>query len=129
MTADRGKSRNRRELVALLFALCFAAGTALAAPAADVTDQFYDPEAVQTIHLEIKAEDLDRLHRALPQRICVPRVFSWKGHKLENVGVRYKGNSSSNPDASRGLRQCGADRQIVSPPALQIGHGDFVQGG
>lgn len=100
MTADRGESRNRRELVALLFALCFAAGTALAAPAADATDQFYDPEAVQTIHLEIKAEDLDRLHRALPQRIYVPCVFSWKGQKLENVGVRYKGNSSSNPDAS-----------------------------
>lgn len=86
MTADRGKSRNRRELVALLFALCFAAGTALAAPAADATDQFYDPEAVQTIHLEIKAEDLDRLHRALPQRIYV----AFTGIQPMVVGLIYR---------------------------------------
>ena len=34
--------------------------------AQDAADRFYDPEAVQTIRLEIKPEDLNRLQRALP---------------------------------------------------------------
>ena len=53
---------------------------------------------MQTIHLEIKSEDMDRLQRALPRRISVPGTFRWNDQMLENVGVRYKGNSSSNPD-------------------------------
>jgi spore coat protein CotH len=73
--------------------------TASAAPAADPTDGFYDPATVQTIYLEIKAQDLERMHRALPQRICVPGTFRWKDQKFEEVGVRYKGNSSSAPDS------------------------------
>jgi hypothetical protein len=66
--------------------------------AADVTGQFYDPGSVQTIHLEIKSEDLERMQRALPKRITVPGSFRWNDQTLENVGVRYKGNSSSNPN-------------------------------
>ena len=34
---------------------------------------------------------------ALPQRIYVPAVFRWGNQTIENVGVRYKGNSSSIP--------------------------------
>jgi len=71
-----------------------------AEPTPDATVPFYDPESVQTIHLRIKAEDLNRLNRALPQRIYVPGSFSWNGRELENVGIRYKGDSSSNPDAT-----------------------------
>ena len=69
---------------ALLFALCLLPGSASAAPAPDATDRFYDPESVQTIHLEIKGEDLDRLRRALPRRISVPGTFRWNDQTLEN---------------------------------------------
>lgn len=75
------------------------------ASAGDPSERFYDREVVQTIRLEIKPDDLDRLHRALPQRIFVPATFSWKDLVLENVGVRYKGDSSSRPESphKRGL--------------------------
>ena len=69
------------------------------APPPDATDRFYDPAALQTIHLEIKPEDLDRLNRALPRRIYVPGTFRWRDQTLQYVGVRYKGNSSSIPAA------------------------------
>jgi len=87
----------RSVLVAL--ALRLAVEFASAAPTADPTDGFYDPETVQTIHLDIKAQDLERMHRALPQRICVPGTFRWKNQKLEEVGIRFKGNSSSAPES------------------------------
>ena len=69
------------------------------APTVDASDRFYNPESVQEIHLKVKPEDLDRLHRALPRRICVPGTFRWNDLTLQSVGVRYKGNSSSNPDS------------------------------
>jgi hypothetical protein len=69
------------------------------AEAPDATERFYDPASVQTIQLEIKSEDLDRLQRALPKRITVPGTFRWNDQTLENVGVRYKGNSSSDPNS------------------------------
>ncbi len=74
-------------------------GVAIAARGGEVTDRFYDAESVQVIHLEIKAEDLDRMQRSLPRRIDVPAMFRWNGQTLEAVGVRYKGNSSSHPDS------------------------------
>ena len=89
---------HRLRWLALLFALRLLPGSTAAAPAPDATDGFYDPESVQTIHLEIKSEDLDRLQRALPRRISVPGTFRWNDQTLQNVGVRYKGNSSSSPD-------------------------------
>jgi spore coat protein CotH len=64
------------------------------------TDQFYDADSVQTIHLDVKSEDLERLQRALPRRIYVPATFRWNEQTLENVGIRYKGNSSSSPEWS-----------------------------
>ena len=67
---------------------------------AATTDQFFDREVVQEVHLEVKLDDLDRLHRALPTRICVPGVFRWDNQVIQPVGVRYKGNSSSGPDAN-----------------------------
>ena len=65
----------------------------------EATSLFYDPEVVQTIRLEIQPEDLDRLQRALPERIYVPGTFRWNDVALYPVGVRYKGNSSSHPDS------------------------------
>lgn len=61
-----------------------------AAPAADFTAQFYVPEFMQKIRLEIKSEDLDRLNRVLPKRSVVPGTFRWKEETLPHVGVRWK---------------------------------------
>src|SRR5437870_5429034 len=65
----------------------------------DASDEYYDSRAVQTIHLEIRPEDLQRLNQALPNRITVRGAFRWKGQTFEPVGISYKGNSSSNPQA------------------------------
>jgi hypothetical protein len=67
--------------------------------ALDESDEFYDPRSVQTIYLEITPENLARLKGALPKRITVPGTFRWKDKTFENVGIRYKGNSSSHPNA------------------------------
>jgi hypothetical protein len=91
----------RGTLFAALFcSLFFLAPPHLVAFAVDAADAFYDPDSVQTIQLEIKAEDLERLRRALPERIYVPGNFRWNNQTVQNVGVRYKGNSSSSPDPS-----------------------------
>jgi spore coat protein H len=66
----------------------------------DPSDRFYDPASVPIIRLEIAAEDLDRLHRALPQRVNVPGTFRWGDHTLAPVGIRFRGNSSSAPQAA-----------------------------
>jgi spore coat protein CotH len=60
--------------------------------------EFFDPDVIQTIQLEIDAADLQRLNDALPERIYVPAKFRWRDKVLERVGLRYKGNSSSHPD-------------------------------
>ena len=60
-------------------------------------DAFYKQGAVQVVHLQVSEADLARLKAALPKRIYVPGTFRWGEQVLENVGVRYKGNSSSNP--------------------------------
>lgn len=59
--------------------------------------EFYRPETVQVIRLEISAEDLARMQAALPKRVYVPASFQWGEQTLPKVGVRYKGNSSSQP--------------------------------
>ena len=82
------------------FALSLSVGLASVGLGDNAADQFYDPNVVQTIRLEVKPEDLDRLHQALPQRINVPAAFRWNDQAFPLVGVRYKGNSSSMPGAS-----------------------------
>ena len=61
------------------------------------SDVFYKLEQVQEIHLTISGKNLDKMKNALPQRIYVPATFRWRNIRLDNVAVRYKGNSSSNP--------------------------------
>ena len=58
---------------------------------------FYQPEQIQVIHLQVRDNDLDRMKSALPQRIYVPATFRCGDQTIDNVGVRYKGNSSSSP--------------------------------
>ena len=80
---------------ALLLLLELTAGQA--APPNPATDTFYDSQQVQTIHLLIRNSDLQRMQAALPERIYVPASFRWGKQTIEDVGVRYKGNSSSQP--------------------------------
>ncbi len=79
-----------------------AIGAALAATSfaiADPLDDFYRPDHVQEVRLQIADADVQRMVQALPRRIYVPASFHWRDTELANVAVRFKGNSSSNRQA------------------------------
>ena len=59
---------------------------------------FFDPHQIQVIHLQVRDSDLEKMKSTLPRRIYVPATFRWENQTIENVGVRYKGNSSSHPN-------------------------------
>ncbi|MEE2757885.1 MAG: CotH kinase family protein [Myxococcota bacterium] len=61
-------------------------------------DEFYDREQIQHIEITIAPADRQRMFDALPERVYVPARFRWNDIEIDNVGVRFKGNSSSNPD-------------------------------
>ncbi|MFO0865027.1 MAG: CotH kinase family protein [Gemmataceae bacterium] len=82
----------------------YAAGSVVGqeVPVRDLPDEkvlvaFYQPDVVQSVHLQISDADLKRMLAALPERIDVPATFRWRDVTVENVAVRFKGNSSSNP--------------------------------
>ncbi len=89
-----------RSSVWQLFLTAWLLGTVNLAALADSRDStaFYRPDQVQEIHLEIEQGDLEKMKSALPRRIYVPATFRWNDQVIDNVGVRYKGNSSSNPN-------------------------------
>src|SRR3954447_6607681 len=58
---------------------------------------FYQPDEVQSVHLSVAEKDLKRMLEALPELIEVPASFRWRDITVENVSVRFKGHSSSNP--------------------------------
>ncbi len=60
-------------------------------------DDFYSPQTLQKIHLSIESADLQKMKEALPERIYVPAVMKWRSLEFQNVGIRYKGDSSSQP--------------------------------
>lgn len=64
---------------------------------ANAQAEFYRIDEVQTIQLQISPENMQRMLAALPERIYVPASFQWRDVKVDNVAVRLKGNSSSNP--------------------------------
>jgi|TARA_B100001971_G_scaffold76283_1_gene70309 hypothetical protein len=78
-------------------AVLFLAGIAACLAAEAGSDDFYRRDHVQTIHLTLSEANLNKMHDTLPERIYVPGTFRWRDVQLENVGVRYKGNSSSRP--------------------------------
>jgi spore coat protein CotH len=94
-------ARRAGSCVLLAAAVCLAMPRQLPAvsPAPDESDSrtFYQLAQTQTIHLQIRAEDLARMEAALPERVFVPATFQWNELTIDNVGVRYKGNSSSIP--------------------------------
>ena len=55
---------------------------------------FYHPDEVQSVHLHAKKEDLQRMKAALPERVYVRASFKWRDLSIENVAIRFKGNSS-----------------------------------
>ena len=59
---------------------------------------FYQPDEVQSVYLNIKDKDQKRMLAALPQLIEVPATFRWRDITVEKVSVRFKGNSSTNPN-------------------------------
>lgn len=59
--------------------------------------EFYAPPEVQTIHLTISESHRNLMAQSLPKRVYVPATFKWRDIKVDNVAVRFKGNSSSNP--------------------------------
>lgn len=61
---------------------------------------FYRREQVQSIHLQVADKDLQRMLAALPERIDVLASFRWRDVAVENVSIRFKGNSSSHPKQS-----------------------------
>lgn len=63
--------------------------------AARAQEEFYDPDTIQTVHLEVADEDIQRMLAALPQRIYVPATFRWGDVSMDRVAIRFKGNSSS----------------------------------
>ena len=69
-------------------------------PASNAREQeiFYDANQVQTIHLQITDSDRQKMQAALPECIYVPATLSWNNQTLTQVGVRFKGNSSANPN-------------------------------
>ncbi|HJN09494.1 MAG TPA: CotH kinase family protein [Pirellulaceae bacterium] len=69
-------------------------------PGGDRLDEFYLPDEVQSIHLQVVEEDWQRLLLALPERIYVPASFRWRDTSVEKVAIRFKGNSSSHPRQS-----------------------------
>ena len=58
---------------------------------------FYQPDEIQSVYLSIADKDLKRMLAALPELVDVPASFRWRDVSVENVSVRFKGNSSSNP--------------------------------
>ena len=61
------------------------------------SDDFYRPDEVQSIYLRVADKDMQRMLAALPERIYVPASFQWRELTLDNVAIRFKGNSSSSP--------------------------------
>ncbi len=66
--------------------------------AISVQQKFYQNDLVQTVHLIIADSDRRRMMNALPECIYVPASFRWNDVTLERVAVRFKGNSSSQPN-------------------------------
>jgi len=66
----------------------------------DARDQeaFYAADQVQTVRLQISDIDQQKMRAALPKCIYVPAQLSWNGQTIKQVGVRFKGNSSANPN-------------------------------
>lgn len=85
-----------RSRCAVLLALCVIVNASVLS--AQELDEFYRPDEVQSIDLRVAPEDMQRMLAELPKRIYVPATFRWRDISVEKVAIRFKGNSSSNPN-------------------------------
>jgi hypothetical protein len=60
-------------------------------------DEFYRIDQVQSIYLRVSDGEMQRMLAALPERIYGRASFRWRDISLDNVAIRFKGNSSSAP--------------------------------
>ena len=67
-------------------------------PLGDPLDDFYRADVVQSIYLQVAEHDRQRMLAALPERIYVPASFRWRDVARDKVAIRFKGNSSSQPN-------------------------------
>lgn len=90
-------SAQRPFLLVVSIAILWGANACSGQPAENASAQasFYKSNEVQTVHLQVAEDELQRMLAALPERIYVPATFRWNHVTVKNVGVRYKGNSSS----------------------------------
>jgi spore coat protein CotH len=58
---------------------------------------FYQSDEVHSVYLQVTDENMQRMVAALPERISVPASFRWREISIDNVAIRFKGNSSANP--------------------------------
>ena len=79
-----------------IYVLCFCLPKILASSLN--SDVFYERGKVQEIRLQISTLNLKKMKEALPERKYVSASLIWRDIKIENIGVRYKGNSSSQPN-------------------------------
>ena len=64
------------------------------------TTAFYRTDEVQSVYLQIADADRKRMLAALPDLVDVPASFRWRDTTVDNVSVRFKGNSSADPKQS-----------------------------
>ncbi|MHB0961081.1 MAG: CotH kinase family protein [Pirellulaceae bacterium] len=96
---DRGQLRLRAWIVSGIWLAILCQASAMPPVTAwQEQDTFYEPTQIQVIRLQIDEQDLRRMVSALPERVFVPATFQWGALTIDNVGVRYKGNSSSIPE-------------------------------
>jgi spore coat protein H len=91
----RVRSGGARLRTAVALASAWVCACAPVANRPDRQDELYDPDVVQDISLTIAQADLDAMEAALPaEEIYVPATLVWNDVTLDDVGVKFKGNSS-----------------------------------
>ena len=81
----------------LLIGFALALGTPLAA---QTSDDFFNPEALQRIELWMHGQDWEKLKAAFEENTYYPADMTWNGITVYNIGIRSRGlgsRSSSKP--------------------------------
>jgi spore coat protein H len=77
----------------LLLAAVVTLGPATSA-AAQSTDEFFNPEALQRIELWLNSSDWSKLRQNFQENTYYPADFTWNGQTIRNVGIRSRGLGS-----------------------------------
>jgi spore coat protein CotH len=80
-----------------LLLLVFAALIASASGAgAQTTDEFFDLNTLQEVHLWVNSKDLQQLKAHFTENTYYTADFEWRGIRVRNVGIRNRGSGSRN---------------------------------